>query len=605
MSKTSRRRGKLSEEELEEVQNFVYRKNAEEDKFLQSMSVNIKCKNENQKLVIESIKNNEITIVSGLPGTGKAQPLTSKVLTPNGWVTMGEIKLNDYVTTPKGDKTKVTGVYPQGLKDIYKITFSDGREVESCDEHLWKVYYRQWADKYRVLSLRDVIDNHSKKIDDGRLYIPLIDSSNNEDVELPINPYLLGSLIGDGGMTNNSLTFSNQDEEVLELVGEHLDERGYQLKKFKHGKYDYGITSINKIKTSGKKGHYTNLFKLELSELNLYGKKSENKFIPTIYKNSSKRQKLELIQGLMDTDGTTDTRRCSVSFSTSSKQLCEDFVDMINSIGGITKIYEKSPTYTYKGEVRNGLINYNISIRYPNPEDFFTLKRKKNICKNYQYKNLNLRIKNIEYVGKKESQCIMISDDNHLYVTDNYITTHNTFLACAEALKLIKTRPKYKKILLVKSVIQLPGEELGFLPGDLKDKLDPYMISFIDNFEKIIGESLTNKLRELGLIQIQPLAFVRGRSIDNTIIIVDEAQNISIQNMRTLMTRIGDNSKMVILGDVKQKDIKNPKNSSLEVVIDKFKGIDGFGCVSLRNPDDIVRNPIIKIIEKVFEELEG
>mgnify|MGYP006421408945 FL=1 len=131
------------------------------------------------------------------------------------------------------------------------------------------------------------------------------------------------------------------------------------------------------------------------------------------------------------------------------------------------------------------------------------------------------------------------------------------------------------------------------------------MISFIDNFEKIIGESLTNKLRELGLIQIQPLAFVRGRSIDNTIIIIDEAQNISIQNMRTLMTRIGDNSKMVILGDIKQKDIKNPKNSSLEVVIDKFEGIDGFGCVSLRNPDDVVRNPVIKIIEKVFEELEG
>ena len=170
---------------------------------------------------------------------------------------------------------------------------------------------------------------------------------------------------------------------------------------------------------------------------------------------------------------------------------------------------------------------------------------------------------------------------------------------------MIKSKPKYKKIILVKSVTQLPGEELGFLPGDLKDKLDPYMISFIDNFEKIIGESLTNKLRELGLIQIQPLAFVRGRSIDNTIIVVDEAQNISIQNMRTLMTRIGDNSKMVILGDVKQKDIKNPKNSSLEVVIDKFEGIDGFGCVSLRNPNDVVRNPVIKIIEKIFEELEG
>jgi phosphate starvation-inducible PhoH-like protein len=208
---------------------------------------------------------------------------------------------------------------------------------------------------------------------------------------------------------------------------------------------------------------------------------------------------------------------------------------------------------------------------------------------------------------KNENQKLVIESikNNEITIVSGLPGTGKTFLACAEALKLIKSKPKYKKILLVKSVIQLPGEELGFLPGDLKDKLEPYMISFIDNFEKIIGESLTNKLRELGLIQIQPLAFVRGRSIDNTIIIVDEAQNISIQNMRTLMTRIGDNSKMVILGDVRQKDIKNPKNSSLEVVIDKFEGIDGFGCVSLRNPDDVVRNPVIKIIEKIFEELEG
>lgn len=208
---------------------------------------------------------------------------------------------------------------------------------------------------------------------------------------------------------------------------------------------------------------------------------------------------------------------------------------------------------------------------------------------------------------KNENQKLVVESikNNEITIVSGLPGTGKTYLACAEALKLIKTKPKYKKILLVKSVIQLPGEELGFLPGDLKDKLDPYMISFIDNFEKIIGESLTNKLRELGLIQIQPLAFVRGRSIDNTIIVVDEAQNISIQNMRTLMTRIGDNSKMVILGDVKQKDIKNPKNSSLEVVIDKFEGIDGFGCVSLRNPNDVVRNPVIKIIEKIFEELEG
>ena len=193
---------------------------------------------------------------------------------------------------------------------------------------------------------------------------------------------------------------------------------------------------------------------------------------------------------------------------------------------------------------------------------------------------------------------------NEITIVSGLPGTGKTYIACAEALKLIKSKPKYKKILLVKSVTQLKGEELGHLPGDLNEKFDPFLGSFIDNFEKIIGESLTKKLRELGIINIQPLAFVRGRSIDNTIIVVDEAQNITLDNMRTLMTRIGDNSKMIILGDVKQKDLRNKKDSSLEVIIDKFNHIDNFGCVELRNPEDVVRNPIIKVVEETFDLLE-
>jgi phosphate starvation-inducible PhoH-like protein len=226
----------------------------------------------------------------------------------------------------------------------------------------------------------------------------------------------------------------------------------------------------------------------------------------------------------------------------------------------------------------------------------------KNMEEDKYLKGMSIRTK-----CRNENQKNLVNSikDNEITIVSGLPGTGKTYLACAEALKLIKSKPKYKKVLLVKSVTQLPGEELGFLPGDLHDKLDPYMISFIDNFEKIIGESLTKKLRELGLIKIQPLAFVRGRSIDNTIIIVDEAQNISIENMRTLMTRIGDNSKMVILGDVKQKDIKNKNNSSLETILERFRDHDDFGCVELRNPDDVVRNPIIKIIEKTFDEIEG
>jgi len=211
---------------------------------------------------------------------------------------------------------------------------------------------------------------------------------------------------------------------------------------------------------------------------------------------------------------------------------------------------------------------------------------------------------NVKCKNENQKNLVRSIKENEITIVSGLPGTGKTFLACAEALKLLKTRVKFKKILLVKSVIQLPGEELGYLPGDLKEKLDPYMISFIDNFEKIIGETMTRKLRDLGIINIQPLAFVRGRSIDNTIIIVDEAQNISVSNMRTLMTRIGDNSKMVILGDVKQKDIKKKSDSSLEVIMDKFKDLDGFGTVTLRDPDDVVRNPIIKVIESIFDDIE-
>jgi phosphate starvation-inducible PhoH-like protein len=173
------------------------------------------------------------------------------------------------------------------------------------------------------------------------------------------------------------------------------------------------------------------------------------------------------------------------------------------------------------------------------------------------------------------------------------------------AIKLVTTQEKYKRIVLVKSITPLKNEEIGHLPGDLKEKMAPIMESFTDNIRKLIGKSRMEKLLELGVIEIVPIAFARGRSIDNSIILVDEAQNISLDNIRTLMTRIGDNSKMVIMGDVKQKDLRNKKDSSLEIVIEKFKDVDGFGCVELRNPEDVIRNPIIKIIEDIFESLEN
>lgn len=213
----------------------------------------------------------------------------------------------------------------------------------------------------------------------------------------------------------------------------------------------------------------------------------------------------------------------------------------------------------------------------------------------------------VEVKPKTENQKKLVDSikSNEIIIASGLPGTGKTFLACAEALKMLKNPDlPYQKIILVKSVTTLKDEEIGFLKGTMEEKMEPFMDSFLDNFNKIIGESLTNRLREQGYIQIKPIAYVRGRSIDKSIIIIDEAQNISLDNMRTLMTRIGDNSKMVILGDVKQKDIRNKKESSLEVVIDKFKNKSGFGTVELRNSEDIVRNPIIKVIEDIFDQLE-
>ena len=213
----------------------------------------------------------------------------------------------------------------------------------------------------------------------------------------------------------------------------------------------------------------------------------------------------------------------------------------------------------------------------------------------------------VDVKPKTENQKKLVKaiKENEITIASGLPGSGKTFLSIAEAIKLLKsTELPFRKIILVKSVTTLKDEEIGFLKGTMEEKMEPFMDSFLDNFIKIIGEQFTNKLREMGLIQIKPIAYVRGRSIDNSIIIIDEAQNISLDNMRTLMTRIGDNSKLIILGDVKQKDIRNKKESSLEVVIEKFKDKPGFGTVELRNEEDIVRNPIIKVIEDIFDQIE-
>jgi phosphate starvation-inducible PhoH-like protein len=150
-------------------------------------------------------------------------------------------------------------------------------------------------------------------------------------------------------------------------------------------------------------------------------------------------------------------------------------------------------------------------------------------------------------------------------------------------------------------VTTLKDEEIGFLKGNLKEKMEPFMYSFMHNFEKVIGKANLELLRNAGMIEELPIAYMRGINIDNSIAIIDEAQNISVDNIRTIMTRLGENSKMIFLGDENQIDMKKKSESSLNFIIDKFKDFDEVGTIVL-DEDDVVRNPLIKKIEQIFRE---
>jgi|TARA_R110000851_G_scaffold66685_1_gene150634 phosphate starvation-inducible PhoH-like protein len=204
---------------------------------------------------------------------------------------------------------------------------------------------------------------------------------------------------------------------------------------------------------------------------------------------------------------------------------------------------------------------------------------------------------------KTENQKILVNaiKGKEIIVCSGPAGSGKTFLACAEALRLIKRNSKFKKIIIVKSVTTLKNEEIGFLKGNLREKMEPFMFSFVHNFEKIVGQSITSRLRELKTIEEMPIAYMRGINLDRSIIIIDEAQNISQDNIRTIMTRLGKDSKMIFLGDERQQDSKG--GNGLTFLMEHFTHIEEIGCVQF-NKSDVVRNPLIAKIERVFDSLQ-
>ena len=180
--------------------------------------------------------------------------------------------------------------------------------------------------------------------------------------------------------------------------------------------------------------------------------------------------------------------------------------------------------------------------------------------------------------------------------------TGKTYTAIALAVKALKAK-EVKRIILTRPAVEA-GENLGFLPGDMKEKLDPYMMPLYDALRDMIPPEKLLQMMEFGIIEIAPLAFMRGRTLDNAFVILDEAQNATVMQMKMFLTRMGQTAQFIITGDMSQIDLPSKQKSGLAYALDALRDVEGIGVVRLTQ-NDVIRHPLVKKIIDAFEKKEN
>ncbi len=180
--------------------------------------------------------------------------------------------------------------------------------------------------------------------------------------------------------------------------------------------------------------------------------------------------------------------------------------------------------------------------------------------------------------------------------------TGKTYTAIALAVKALKAK-EVKRIILTRPAVEA-GENLGFLPGDMKEKLDPYMMPLYDALRDMIPPEKLMQMMEFGIIEIAPLAFMRGRTLDNAFVILDEAQNATVMQMKMFLTRMGQTAQFIITGDMSQIDLPSKQKSGLAYALDALRDVEGIGVVRLTQ-NDVIRHPLVKKIIDAFEKKEN
>ena len=367
---------------------------------------------------------------------GRAQPLESLLMTPNGWRKMGEIKVGDSVTGSDGKPTEVLGVFPQGEKPVYRLTMTDGSSAVACAEHLWQV--KTMEDKRRdrsprVLQTQEMLGNFRRN-HQYRYELPLLSAPVEWEYRaVPVEPYALGLMLGDGCISGKtSPTFATADRELVSSLSFSLSDMSLQIRR--KSEVDYALVNPLAGKGGNKFAPIRNPITQALRELSLSGTYSSTKFIPEVYLYNDAEIRIALLQGLLDTDGgpvTQEGRTCRIQYVTTSERLKDDVVFLVRSLGGVAHWRRREAEGRKPGFARGREIPYRndayvLDIRLPEHIKPFRLNRKAEIYERFGGGRPMRFIKNIELIGKQQTQCISVAADDSLYVTDDFILTHNT-----------------------------------------------------------------------------------------------------------------------------------------------------------------------------------
>ena len=362
---------------------------------------------------------------------GRAQPLFTKVLTPAGFRPIGDLRVGDFVIGSDGRETEVLGVYPQGFKEIYRVYTQDGSSTLASGDHLWSVYThadRRRGRLARVMQTKEMLGN-LRAAHQHRYELPLLSSPVDfESRPVPLDPYALGLLLGDGCFSCTATPgFTTADPELAEALGRLIP----GIEPRRKSDIDY---VLNRITTPGEVITIENPVTGAMRRLGLIGAKSNTKFVPDDYLFNTPDVRLAVLQGLFDSDGDPvpqQERTCRIQFTTVSDRLRDHVVFLVQSLGGVAYARTRPAQVRKPGLARGRDVHHRadahiLDIRLPEGVAPFRLARK--VAK-YDATGGGRPMRfvhRIEPAGTEEAVCIQVAAEDSLYVTEDFLLTHNT-----------------------------------------------------------------------------------------------------------------------------------------------------------------------------------